>query len=134
MKPAVELAKLAIAYERATAVYFPDPAKDMAELASAVLTGEGVRYWIAPGGDSITCTKCRATSRNENDVVNRYCGNCHLFHDEAERRDDVIRAAHQRAHESFDWLMAAYLIHNRGKLPSTTTLTELMAWSHEQTK
>jgi hypothetical protein len=45
----------------------------------------------------------------------------------------TMQKAYQRAHESFDWLMVSYLIHNRGKLPSTTTLTELMDWSYGQT-
>lgn len=79
-KSAIELAKLAIAFEKAHAVYFPASAHDMAELGSKILAEEGVPYWISPGGDSITCTKCRMTSRNPNDVVNRYCGFCHVFH------------------------------------------------------
>lgn len=132
MKPAIELAKFAIAYGPAIGVFFPAFAHQMAELGSAVMAEEGVRYWISPGGDSITCTKCRMTSRNPSDVEQRYCGKCHVFH--RNEKPDEIREAHVRAHQSFDWLMAAYLIHNRGKLPSTTTLTELMEWSFEQTK
>jgi ribosomal protein L37E len=31
---------------------------------------------------AITCLRCGLTSYNLNDVVNRYCGNCHLFHAE----------------------------------------------------
>ena len=77
---AIRLAKLAIAYEHALAVYFPDPAREMAELASEVLAAAGVKYWISPWGDSITCTKCRKTSHNPNDVKERYCGFCHVFH------------------------------------------------------
>lgn len=80
LKPAIELAKRAIAGEKAFAVFFPDPAKEMAELASAVMAEEGVRYWISPGGDSITCTKCRMRSNHPHDVGNRYCGFCHVFH------------------------------------------------------
>jgi len=30
---------------------------------------------------SITCPACGSTSHNPNDVVNRYCGRCHQFHD-----------------------------------------------------
>jgi hypothetical protein len=30
---------------------------------------------------SITCPVCGRTSYNPNDVVQRYCGNCHQFHD-----------------------------------------------------
>jgi hypothetical protein len=76
------LAQLAIAYEKAHAVYFPHAAEIMALIASEVMAQEGVRYWISPGGDSITCTKCRKTSRNPQDVAQRYCGHCHVFHDD----------------------------------------------------
>jgi hypothetical protein len=79
MKPAVELAKRAIAYREAIRVYFPSFADEMAERGSAVMAEEGVRYWISPGGDSITCTKCRRAGRNRNDVEQRYCGSCHEF-------------------------------------------------------
>lgn len=82
MKPAVKLAQLAIAYEKAHAVFFPSPAQEMAELASAVMAEEGVPFWISPRGDSITCTKCRRTSHNLHDVENRYCGFCKIFHDD----------------------------------------------------
>lgn len=30
---------------------------------------------------SITCPKCGRTSHNPNDVRERYCGNCHQYHD-----------------------------------------------------
>jgi hypothetical protein len=76
------LAQLAIAYEKAHEVFFPAAAEEMATLASLVMAEEGVRYWISPGGDSITCTKCRRTSRNPQDVAQRYCGHCHVFHDD----------------------------------------------------
>jgi hypothetical protein len=74
------LAWMAVAYERAFAVYFPDPAKEMAELASAHLAEEGERYLISPHGNSITCAACRCTSNHPEDVANLYCGNCHVFH------------------------------------------------------
>lgn len=80
---AVNLARLVIAYERAFAVFFPSAAIEMAELASETCALEGVRYWISPHRDSITCTKCRVTSFNVNDVSNRYCGHCQVFHDDA---------------------------------------------------
>ena len=83
LNPAVKLAQLAIAFEQAHAVFLPASAVEMAELASAVMAEEGVRYWISPGGDLITCTKCRRTSRNPHDVANRYCGFCHTFYPEA---------------------------------------------------
>jgi hypothetical protein len=74
----VELAKRAIAFERAFAVYFPDPAKEMAQLARAHLLARGIRYWIGPFG-TITCVDCGMTSHNPHDVENRYCGYCHRF-------------------------------------------------------
>jgi hypothetical protein len=80
-RPEVTLAKLAIAFEPAFAVYFPDPAREMAEAASEVMTNLDIRYWISPFGDSITCTTCRKTSRNPNDIENHYCGHCHRFHE-----------------------------------------------------
>jgi len=30
---------------------------------------------------SITCPRCGRTSFNPNDIEQRYCGNCHRFHD-----------------------------------------------------
>ena len=83
--PEVALAKLAIAYEEAFRTFFPDPARDMGELASAVMTKAGIRFWVSPYGDAITCTTCRKTSRNPNDVASRYCGCCHSFHDDPPR-------------------------------------------------
>jgi len=35
------------------------------------------------GNPSITCSLCRATSYNENDIRERYCGRCHKFHEHA---------------------------------------------------
>ena len=77
---ALKLAKLAVAWETAHAVYFPASAHEMAELASTVCAEQGLKYWISQHGDSITCTTCRKTSHNPNDVENRYCGFCHVFH------------------------------------------------------
>ena len=42
------------------------------------------------------------------------------------------RQRHKELHKSLDELVADYLIHNKG-LPSTTTVMELMHWSHQQT-
>jgi hypothetical protein len=33
------------------------------------------------GQKGIKCLLCNRTSWNPNDVENKYCGNCHLFHD-----------------------------------------------------
>lgn len=78
----IHLARLAIAFEDAIAVYFPAGAHEMAAIASVVLAEAGVKYWISPGGDSITCTKCRNRSHSPNDVEKRYCGFCHVFHED----------------------------------------------------
>jgi hypothetical protein len=37
-------------------------------------------YEIGATGENITCLDCGFTSWNENDVRERYCGNCHEFH------------------------------------------------------
>jgi hypothetical protein len=34
---------------------------------------------------SIVCPKCGMRSHNPNDVEQRYCGNCHAFHDDLQR-------------------------------------------------
>jgi len=47
MKPAVKLAQLAIAFEQAHAVFFPASAVEMAELGSAVMSEEGIGFWIS---------------------------------------------------------------------------------------
>lgn len=31
---------------------------------------------------SITCPKCGLRSFNVNDIIFRYCGNCHQFHED----------------------------------------------------
>ena len=31
---------------------------------------------------SITCPLCGRTSYHPQDIKHRYCGNCHMFHDE----------------------------------------------------
>lgn len=33
---------------------------------------------------SITCPSCGMTSHNPNDIEQKYCGNCHKFHDQME--------------------------------------------------
>ena len=39
-------------------------------------------YTIGQDGKSITCLRCGRTSHNRNDVAQRYCGYCHVFHDD----------------------------------------------------
>ena len=33
-----------------------------------------------PKGRSITCLVCMMTSYNPHDILNLYCGHCHMFH------------------------------------------------------
>ena len=44
------------------------------------------------------------------------------------------RQSHIELHDAFDRLLADYLLHHKGKVPSKTTLTELMEWSYQQTQ
>ena len=34
---------------------------------------------------SITCPQCGAKSYNKHDIAERYCGACHLFHDQMQK-------------------------------------------------
>lgn len=47
------------------------------------------------GMQAIKCRKCKMISFNQNDVVNRYCGSCHQFHDfmmvDSYVEDEVIK-------------------------------------------
>ena len=58
------------------------------QLITQVL-GERAQAGYALGQDergaSITCLACGRTSYNANDVAQRYCGNCHVFHGELRR-------------------------------------------------
>lgn len=38
-------------------------------------------YAISVDGKSIVCLKCEKRSYNPADVHNKYCGHCHLFHE-----------------------------------------------------
>jgi hypothetical protein len=42
----------------------------------------GKSYMIVEGGRAIYCLTCGMTSHNPHDVENRYCGNCHKFHED----------------------------------------------------
>lgn len=58
-----------------------DAAVEKARDAIATATGEP--------RPSITCPECGLTSYNGTDVSTRYCGNCHLFHDQMEPATDA---------------------------------------------
>jgi hypothetical protein len=44
-----------------------------------------VTYFISADHESIICLRCGEKSYNANDVAQRYCGNCKIFHDDFER-------------------------------------------------
>jgi hypothetical protein len=47
------------------------------------LRGGGLpRFAISWDGKSITCHVCGQTSWSAGDVREKYCGNCHVFHDD----------------------------------------------------
>lgn len=39
-------------------------------------------YTIGPGGKSITCRDCGATSYHPEDIAQHYCAACHRFHND----------------------------------------------------
>lgn len=43
-----------------------------------------VRFVILEEGKAIRCQTCGLTSWHPEDVKNRYCGKCHVFHEDAE--------------------------------------------------
>lgn len=43
------------------------------------------------------------------------------------------KARHVELHKALDELAADFLTHNPGKMLSTTTVMELVRWSHQQT-
>jgi hypothetical protein len=49
------------------------------------------RYRIGGDGESITCLKCGFTSHNPNDVNQKYCYMCHVFHEDEQEAEDAHR-------------------------------------------
>lgn len=51
---------------------------------------------------SITCPACGKVSYNPNDIEQRYCGNCHLFHDQmlCVYCKELVAAGEQDEHNS----------------------------------
>jgi hypothetical protein len=45
------------------------------------LRGRGVPYLLLDEGRAIVCTTCHLTSHHPLDVREKYCGRCHVFHD-----------------------------------------------------
>jgi hypothetical protein len=62
-------------------------------------------YVIMNGGKSITCFDCGLTSWNPYDVIRRYCGVCHKFHDEKEKeaRPPGLSAECPALDPFYDW-------------------------------
>lgn len=54
-------------------------------------------YEISADGRMITCRRCNQTSYSPNDVANRYCGQCHVFHDDVARTDVALLNAAEHA-------------------------------------
>jgi hypothetical protein len=50
-------------------------------------------FTIASDGRSITCGLCGWTSYHPEDVAHRYCGHCHIFHDDAAVVRDLMEFA-----------------------------------------
>jgi hypothetical protein len=45
----------------------------------------------------IVCPKCGMVSHNPNDVRERYCGNCHAFHDDLLRDRSGLKPVGEKA-------------------------------------
>jgi hypothetical protein len=48
-------------------------------------------------------------------------------------KNDGHRERHELLHKNLDELIADWIRHNPGKIPSTSTIMDLMNWSHKQT-
>jgi hypothetical protein len=62
-----------------------DLAKEVADTIDAFLSSLTTTFLISPDGKSITCHVCGMTSCNANDVLNKFCGRCHVFHEDSAR-------------------------------------------------
>lgn len=61
-------------------------------------------YEVGSEGQWIKCLTCGLTSHNPNDVVHRYCGRCHNYHETPLKFLLVMRAADmRRIHPQTDW-------------------------------
>ncbi len=48
-------------------------------------------YEIVKGGEAIKCLVCNMTSYHPVDVRERFCGNCHEFHDQRALRRRMVK-------------------------------------------
>lgn len=55
-----------------------------------------VRFRIGSAPPFIECASCGVRSYNPNDVSERYCPRCHVFHDEEERAEQILAELEQR--------------------------------------
>lgn len=62
--------------------YWRGKARAYIEVVREMKEGKLPRFSISPGGKSITCHVCGKTSWHPEDVRNKYCGFCHVFHDQ----------------------------------------------------
>jgi len=56
----------------------------IAAMKSVAEANGQIGFGKALGEPSITCPRCGLTSYNGNDIRERYCGNCHMWHDQME--------------------------------------------------
>jgi len=61
------------------------------------VTFEISHFHDAMGGhQAIKCLVCGRTSHNATDVRERYCGNCHEFHDDRALRKAMVKQGHMK--------------------------------------
>ena len=62
-------------------------------------------FVISENGKSIKCLHCNTTSHNTKDVQYRYCGKCHMFHDDVwpPARQDWIEEGQKGQEDHPDW-------------------------------
>jgi hypothetical protein len=56
-------------------------AKDILRPLARDIVASGVPFLPVANGKAIICFTCGLVSHNPNDVEQRYCGNCHVFHE-----------------------------------------------------
>jgi hypothetical protein len=57
---------------------------------------ETVSYAVSFDGKAIFCRMCGNASHNQNDIENRYCGHCHLFHDNRKLEEFLAKQTPKR--------------------------------------
>lgn len=90
-------------------------------------------FRIGDGGRSILCLHCGTTSHSKTDVDNRYCGHCHVYHDDIwpPARHWWITAGREKPFgriKDMDAVMAYKLGQKHGAMMKR----ELLKWHHEK--